>query len=60
MLKLIDSVRDKEAYLLFEQEGNNLVDLLPGGLTQRAPQQVERYASARIADSVAWGKEIPC
>jgi hypothetical protein len=59
MLKLIDSVRDKDAYLLLEQDGNNLIELLPGGLTQRAPQQVERFAVARIAESVSWGETLP-
>jgi hypothetical protein len=57
MLKIIKKTRgNKEAYLVLERAGKNLVDLLPGGVMRRAAQQVERFAAGRIEDSARWGK----
>ncbi len=56
MHKVIISVRgDKEAYMALEMAGDNIVDLLPGGIMQRAPWPVERNAKGLMADSISLG-----
>eukprot|EP00884_Botryococcus_braunii_P010149 jgi/Botrbrau1/19135/Bobra.0077s0047.1 len=48
--RIADLKGNKTAYDELEKKGENLLDLLPGGTVQRAPQAIERYGGARVAE----------
>lgn len=54
MLELIRT-NDRDAYLRLRRDGDNVMDLLPGGVLQRSPVPNECYAIKRLDEGKTLG-----